>query len=77
MGEQTEGLLEEVLLPTGLEGQAQLEELVEPGAGPLTRLFLTLAQSRPALPPRPVLRAPSSSHPRWTEGVTAACWAQA
>lgn len=68
VGEQTEGLLEEVPLPTGPEGQAQLEELVEPGAGPLTRLFLTPAQSRPALPPRPVLGTPSSSHPHLDRG---------
>lgn len=50
------------------EGQAQLEELVEPGAGPLARLFLTRAQRRPALPPRPGPGAPISSHPRLDRG---------
>lgn len=57
--------------PAGPEGQAQLEELVELGAGatpmrarlPEAPPRQTPAQSCPALHPWPFLGAPSSSHP--------------
>lgn len=66
--EQAEGLLKEVQLPAGPEGQAQLEELVEP--------------PNPGSGPWPSLLSPSSgppAHPThvWAKGVRAACWAQA
>lgn len=61
--EQAQGLPEEVPLPWGPEGQAQLEELVELGAGRLAQLCPTLARSRRPSLLGPSWGAPSSSHP--------------
>lgn len=61
--EQAEGFLEEVPPPTGPEGQAQPEELVEPPHSGSGR--------------RPILGAPAGPTHVLAEGVGAARWAQA
>lgn len=61
--EQAEGFLEEVPPPTGPEGQAQPEELVEP--------------PHPGSGRRPILGAPAGPTHVLAEGVGAARWAQA